>query len=227
MKRIRVLIADDHRLFLEGIRLTLDSAEDIEVVAEAQSGSQVIPLLRRTQPDIVLMDLRMPDFDGVAFLEWVRRQHPTIKVVVLSGFAEPELIEAVLKRGASAYVVKSIDPRDLPSVIRQAVEGSVYQPIAVPEAARGSAAKAAGLTEREVGILTAVARGLSNDAIGKELWVAPQTVKFHLRNIYRKLGVANRTEAVRYAYAHGLVENPFYQVGSDVGSVGDSVSKER
>ena len=130
-----------------------------------------------------------------------------MKVVVLSVSTDENVIQTVLKRGASAYIVKSINPIDLPSVLRQAMEGTVYSAIGLPEAG-DSAARAAGLTEREAAILSALARGLSNEAIGKELWVAEQTVKFHLTNIYRKLGVANRTEAARLAYQHGLVESP-------------------
>ncbi|MGZ4418694.1 MAG: LuxR C-terminal-related transcriptional regulator, partial [Gaiellaceae bacterium] len=153
-----------------------------------------------------LLDMRMPGMDGLTCLERIRKQYPRIKVVVLSVFREPEHIEAALKRGASGYIVKSVNPLDLPAALRQAFEGTVYHALGIAdddEPARGT-----GLTDRELGILKAVARGLSNQAIGKELWVTEQTVKFHLTNIYRKLGVANRTEAARYAYQHSLVESP-------------------
>jgi DNA-binding NarL/FixJ family response regulator len=130
---------------------------------------------------------------------------------VLSVFSDPEHIQAALKRGASGYIVKSVNPIDLPSALRQAVEGTVYHAVGFPDVDDESNAKAAGLTEREIAILKAVARGLSNQAIGRELWVTEQTVKFHLTNIYRKLGVANRTEAARYAYQHGLVESPAFE----------------
>jgi DNA-binding NarL/FixJ family response regulator len=109
--------------------------------------------------------------------------------------------------GPEGYIVKSISPIDLPAALRQAIEGNVFSAIGMPEH-NDSAARAAGLTDRETAILTALARGLSNEAIGKELWVAEQTVKFHLTNIYRKLGVSNRTEAARLAYQNGLVEMP-------------------
>jgi DNA-binding NarL/FixJ family response regulator len=114
-----------------------------------------------------------------------------------------------LRRGATAYIVKSIDPDDLPATLRQALEGNLHTALGIDSDER-SGAKALGLTEREVTILGALARGLSNDEIAKEFWVAPQTVKFHLTNIYRKLGVKNRTEATRLAYQHGLVESPIY-----------------
>lgn len=208
---MKVLIADDHRLMLEGIRRALEDTDEIEVVGEAHSGSQVLPLVGRTNPDVVLLDIRMPEMDGFACLDLIRKRYPKVKVVVLSVFSDPEHIQAALKRGASGYIVKSVNPLDLPSAIRQAVEGTVYHAVGLPEIDDATTARAAGLTEREIAILKAVARGLSNQAIGKELWVTEQTVKFHLTNIYRKLGVANRTEAARHAYQHGLVESPAFE----------------
>jgi DNA-binding NarL/FixJ family response regulator len=192
---------------LEGIRRALEDVEGFEIVGEAYTGSQVLPLVGRTNPDVVLLDIRMPQMDGLTCIELIRKRHPKVKIVVLSVFNDPEHIQAALKRGASGYIVKSVNPLDLPSALRQALEGTVYHALGVPET-DDSSAKEAGLTERELAILKAVARGLSNQAIGKELWVTEQTVKFHLTNIYRKLGVANRTEAARYAYQHGLVESP-------------------
>jgi DNA-binding NarL/FixJ family response regulator len=144
--------------------------------------------------------------DGLTCIELIRKRHPKVKVVVLSVFNDPDRIQAALRRGASGYIVKSVNPLDLPSALRQALEGTVYHALGLPDIDDEASAKSAGLTEREIAILKAVARGLSNQAIGKELWVTEQTVKFHLTNIYRKLGVANRTEAARYAYQHGLVE---------------------
>ena len=204
---MKVLIADDHRLIIEGVRRALEEAADFEVVGECSSGSQVLPMVGRTNPNVVLLDLRMPGADGLSCLTRIRSQYPEVKVVILSSSTDEKVIANVLKRGASAYVVKSVNPVDLPSVLRQAVDGTVFSAIGLPEA-EGSPARAAGLTERETAILSALARGLSNEAIAKELWVAEQTVKFHLTKIYRKLGVANRTEAARLAYQNGLVESP-------------------
>ncbi len=203
---MRVLIADDHKLIVDGIKRALESSSDFEVVGEANSGSQVLPLVGRTNPDLVLLDLRMPGADGLTCLTQIRKRYPHIKVVVLSVSTDENVIQTALKRGASAYIVKSVNPIDLPSALRQAMEGTVYSAIGLE--ARDNPARVAGLTERETAILSALARGLSNEAIGKELWVAEQTVKFHLTNIYRKLGVSNRTEAARLAYQHGLVESP-------------------
>ena len=209
---MKVLIADDHRLMVEGIRRALAEAEDIEIVAEATSGSQVLPLVRRTSPDVVLLDMRMPEMDGLACLDLIKKHCPNVKVVVLSVYGEPEHIQAAFRHGATGYIVKSVNPRDLPSAIRQALEGSVFHALGMPESSEESVGKANGLTERELAILKAVARGLSNQAIGKELWVTEQTVKFHLTNIYRKLHLANRTEAARYAYQYGLVDSPLYEL---------------
>jgi NarL family two-component system response regulator LiaR len=211
---VRVVIADDHRLVLDGIKRALESDGGFEIVGETQSGTQVLPLVKLTQPDVVMLDLRMPEVDGLVCLDQIKRRYPETKVIVLSVSADRNLIDNVLKRGASAYIVKSVNPVDLPSVIRQAIEETVYTAIGLPDDPSSRAAKAAGLTERELAILTALARGMSNAAIAKQLWVAQQTVKFHLTNIYRKLGVANRTEAARYAYQQGLIESPL-QEGDD------------
>jgi DNA-binding NarL/FixJ family response regulator len=200
---MRVLLADDHRLTLEGIRCALEGAEDIEVVGAATDGSQVLPLIGQTNPDVVLLDIRMPQLDGLTCLDRIAKRYPKLKVVAFSSFDDPGHIDAALRRGACGYIVKSIDPRDLPSAIRQAVEGTFYYVLS--HGGDESTLKASGLTEREILILKEVAAGLSNDAIGRKLWLSEQTVKFHLHKVYRKLGVANRTEAARYAYEHGLL----------------------
>jgi len=209
---MKVLIADDHRLMVEGVKKALNEAGDFEVVGEAENGAQVMPLVSRLRPDLVLLDLRMPQMDGLQCLAEIRARYPETKVVILSVSTDPDVIQAVLKRGAAAYIVKSVNPADLPSALRQAAEGTVFTAIGLPEDGT-TVAKEVGLTDRELVILDALARGLSNSAIGKELWVAEQTVKFHLTNIYRKLGAANRTEAVRRAYELGLIESPLYDKG--------------
>jgi len=209
---MRVLIADDHRLMIEGIRLALAEHPEIEIVGEAISGSKVLPLVGQTSPDIVLLDIRMPGMDGLTCLELIRRRHPDVKVVMLSGSQETEQIQAALKRGASGFIVKTVDPFEIPAILQQVAGGSasstVYQAWGAVDIDHDRIARARGLTTREIAILKAVARGLSNNLIAKELWVTEQTVKFHLTNIYRKLDVVNRTAATRFAYQHGLVEPP-------------------
>ena len=208
---LKVVIADDHRLILDGIKNALVEDGGFEIVGEATSGERVLPIVGQTSPDLVVLDLRMPGMDGLTCLDQIKKRHPSVKVVILSVSTDERLIETILARGASAYIVKSVNPIDLPAALRQAVDGTVFSAIGLPEATAPGAAKAAGLTDRELAILSALARGLSNGQIGKELWIAEQTVKFHLTNVYRKLGVANRTEAARFAYQQGLVESPLYE----------------
>lgn len=202
---MRVLIADDHGLFRDGIRQALEAVEGIEVVAEATSGAEVVPLIARSDPDVVVLDVRMPKLDGLGCLERIRKLHPKVKVVMLSAFSDPEHVQAAFKRGANAYIVKTVDPLDLPAALRQVLDTTIYFPLsfARPEEENELVAS---LTEREISMLKALARGLSNNAISREFWVTEQTVKFHLTNIYRKLGVKNRTEATRFAYQNGLAE---------------------
>jgi DNA-binding NarL/FixJ family response regulator len=207
-KTMRVVIADDHQLMLEGIRRALEADGGFEIVGETRNGEEVPGLVDRTHPDLVLLDMRMPNMDGLACLEAIKSTHADTKIVMLSASQDEQLIEAALRRGASAYLVKNIDPSDLPSTLRQALEGNIYRPVGNVPDAEPANARAAGLTEREISILKAVARGLSNDEIAKEFWVARQTVKFHLTNIYRKLSVRNRAEAIRHAYGLGLIDQP-------------------
>jgi DNA-binding NarL/FixJ family response regulator len=192
---------------LQGIRRVLEDVPDIEVVGEAGSGSQVLPLIGQTDPDLVMLDIRMPQLDGLGCLDRIRKRYPNVKVVMLSAYTDREHIAAALKRGASAYIAKTVNPLDLASALRQAFDGTVYTAYTTVEGDDETPGATLGLTEREVSMLRAVARGLSNKAISREYWVTEQTVKFHLGNIYRKLDVTNRTEATRYAYEHGLLES--------------------
>jgi DNA-binding NarL/FixJ family response regulator len=201
---LKIVIADDHRLTLDGVRGVLDGEPDIEVVGEAYSGEEVLPLVRATKPDVVLLDLRMPKVDGLACLDMLRKNYPCVKVVMFSATTTPEEIASALRRGARAYILKSVNPLDLAAALRHAVDETVYS--APPQIDLAKPDEQSDLTDRERMILAAVTRGLPNKAISKELWVTEQTVKFHLSNIYRKLGVANRTAAVRFAQEHGLLE---------------------
>lgn len=207
---MRVVIADDHRLMLDGIRRALEGDGSFEIVGETQDGTQVLSIVERTSPDLVLLDVRMPRMDGLACLDEIRKRYPEIKVVMLSASTSPELIAAALRRGASAYLSKSVDPSDLPSTLRQVAGGNVWSSSGSTTEEGDDDAKALGLTDREIAILQALARGLSNAEIAKELWITQQTVKFHLTNIYRKLGAKNRTQATRMAHQRGLVDSPLY-----------------
>jgi DNA-binding NarL/FixJ family response regulator len=211
MRRLKVLIVDDHWLILRAVRSLLSHEEDIEVVGEADSGEKVLPLVGQTGPDAVLLDVRMPGMDGLTVLERLREKYPSVAVVMLSGIDDPALVRAALERGASAFVLKHVDPRDLGSALRQSVTGTIFRPLDLLNAAQ-SAFEETGLTKRELSILEELPAGGSNQQIAKRLFLAEQTVKFHLTNIYRKLGVSTRTEALRFAYERGLVERPLSYV---------------
>ena len=204
---IRLLIADDHRLILRALHRVLATADDIEIVAEARRGSQVLPLLHQHEPDVCLLDLHMPEMDGLTCVDRIRKAGSDVRVVMLTAANEPERADDAFARGADGYISKSVDPLELADAVRRVHAGERVQLGITDQPASNDEA---GLTERETSILQAVARGLSNQAISKECWITEQTVKFHLTNIYRKLGVKNRTEATRLAYQHGLVESPIY-----------------
>jgi two-component system, NarL family, nitrate/nitrite response regulator NarL len=203
---LKVLIADDHPLMLQGIRRALEASENIEVVGEAHSGEEVLALVERRNPDLVLLDLHMPGIGGLECIAELKRIWPDVKSVVISASDDRVSIDSALLAGASAYILKSVSPVDIPSVLRQAWAGAVYH---VPSAARprdGAEPTAGGpdLTPREATILMAIASGSTTKAISQELWLSQHTVKFHLTNIYRKLGVSNRSGAVRYAFENDL-----------------------
>jgi DNA-binding NarL/FixJ family response regulator len=173
-------------------------------VATTNSGADVADLVARHHPDIVVMDLRMPGVDGLQALDRIRARDKSVKVVILSASDRPEEIQGALARGANGYILKSVNPIDLPSALRQVHDGTVFHGGVSGSAPAQSPAQAAGLTDREVTLVRALARGLSNKQISQELWITEQTVKFHLSNIYRKLDVSNRTGAVRWAHENGL-----------------------
>jgi DNA-binding NarL/FixJ family response regulator len=192
---LRVAIADDHRLMLDGIKRALETAPDIRVVGEAMSGEEILALVPKVRPDVVILDMRMPKGDGLSTLGQLRKVYPDVKVIILSMYEDSEHIDRALHQGAAGYVVKSINPLDLPSTIRQVVEGNVFHPrgrggeggesgLVTGQTAPG------GLTERELARSRGWwPEGLSNLDIASKFNVTEQTVKFHLSNIYRKLGV--------------------------------------
>ena len=204
--RTRVLIADDHPLILAGIRRALDRSDGVEVVGEATSGQQVLAMVERRRPEVVLLDLYMPGLSGAQLIGQIRAQWPEIKTIVLSANEDRGSIDSALNAGASAYIVKSVNPSDLSAVIRQVAGGAVFHAPSRPAGSAPTAEQPAGpeLTERERTILAAIASGQTTAAISRELWVSEHTIKFHLTNIYRKLGVSNRAGAVRFAIENGL-----------------------
>jgi DNA-binding NarL/FixJ family response regulator len=213
-RTLRIVLADNHPLMLAGIRSALEEVGGFDILGEVTQGKDLLPLVARTDPDVVLLDIQIPGLDGLETLDTFRNEFPHVRVIVLSVLAAFDQIQVALARGAAAYIVKTINPSDLAPAIRHAVEGTVYHVVGTPEASELAMVRAAGLTERELTIIKAVARGLSNQAIAKELWVTEQTVKFHLTNVYRKINAKNRTEAARCAYQLGLVEAPALEAAS-------------
>jgi two-component system nitrate/nitrite response regulator NarL len=196
-----VLLADDHGVARLGVRVALEADGGFRVVAEAEHGGEVLPLVERHAPDLVLLDLRLPGLTGFGCLELLARRHPGVAVVVLTVSESRDDVREAIRRGACGYIAKSIEPGRLPDALRSALAGAVVRP--------EGAAEPAGdlrLTARETRILRGVARGLTNRAIAEELWVTEQTVKFHLTNVYRKLGASNRTMAARRAISLGLAD---------------------
>jgi DNA-binding NarL/FixJ family response regulator len=200
---VKIVIADDRPLVLAGIRRALERDGGFELVGEATTSAEVLPLVQRTSPDAVLLNRSLPGLDALSFLD--RLADDPVQVVLLSGEDDPEDAQAAFSRGAAGYLIERIDPSDLPSAVRQAIFRTAYHARGLPALSEHLAGRDAGLSERELAVVKALARGLSNQAIGEELHVTEQTVKFHLTNVYRKLGVANRTETVRWAIGRGLV----------------------
>ena len=208
-QRIRVLITDDHPLVLIGIRRALEADGGFTIVGEAHDAAELLPLVGRTDAEVVLLDFTMPGMSGFDCMDRLAKRYGTdLKIVVIGTESDPALIEAVFRHGAAGYVLKTVDVRDLGPSIRQALDGTAFHAYGLPAINDDTVARDAGLSRRESEMLRAVARGLSNNGISKELWVTEQTVKFHLTNVYRKLGVTNRTEAARWALARGIQVDP-------------------
>jgi DNA-binding NarL/FixJ family response regulator len=198
----------------------------LTVVGTATSGREGLALVTEHRPDVLVTGIQMPegDLDGIELVRKGNEAVPTLRGIVLSVYDDTKHIDAALAAGAVAYVIKTAHPDDLRSAIRQAFAHSVYLPGSRPAAAQTSSRAATedlpDLTRRELEILQLVAEGHSNTQLAKMLWVTEQTVKFHLSNVYRKLDVANRTEASRWAQLHGLLGSPQKQeqlAGASVG----------
>jgi NarL family two-component system response regulator LiaR len=207
---IRVLSVDDHEILRGGIQYLLLAVEDIELVGEALSGEQALELCDTLQPDVILMDMRMPGMDGIQTTQLVRERHPDIKVLALTSFEEEEMIQQAMQAGAIGYLQKGISVDDLAAAIRAAQAG---KPTLSPEAFKVLVQSGESqpqqpdfeLTARELQVLEMLVQGLSNTEIADRLVITVATVKYHISNILKKLGATNRTEAAALAIQHELV----------------------
>jgi DNA-binding NarL/FixJ family response regulator len=207
LRPIRVLVADDHGLIREAIRLALGPERDIEIVGEAERGDEVLVRVRESRPNLLLLDIKMPGLDGLEVLDRVRAEYPNLKTAMLSAIDEPQVAEQALHRGAVAYLGKRIDPAALASTIRQIMDGQIsMETFGLARKTVEGSGPDPGLSPRESEILKRVAAGRSNREIAKELWLSEHTVKYHLTNVYRKLGVSGRTDAARYAFEHAIAD---------------------
>jgi DNA-binding NarL/FixJ family response regulator len=202
------IIADPHPLWLDAVEQVLDGI-GIRTVGKTTSATEAVELVRTVEPDILIAELAGSDgqLDGLTLLEEVRECEGT-RSIVLSLHHEPRHIDAALAAGAVAYVIKTAHPDDLASAIRQAFDHSIYlsnSTVMTRSSREAMEDEGPGLTRRELEILRLVAEGHSNAQLARMLWVTEQTVKFHLSNVYRKLGVSNRTEASRWAQLNGLL----------------------
>lgn len=208
-KPIRVMLVDDHAVVRSGLGAFLTVFDDLELVGEASSGEEAVHLCGRYQPDVVLMDMVMPEMDGVAATRAIVQKYSHIKIIALTSFKEDELVRGALQAGAISYLLKNVAADDLADAIRAAYAG---KSILAPEAAQSLIKQATqppklgfDLTAREKEVLALMVEGLSNPDIAERMVVSQSTVKFHVSNVLSKLGASSRTEAVAAALQHNLV----------------------
>jgi len=208
-KTIRVMLVDDHNVVRSGLATFLRAYEDLELVGEAKNGSEAVNLCRLKKPDVILMDLVMPEMDGIAATRAILADYPEIKIVAMTSFEEEELVQGVLAAGAISYLLKNVTADGLAKAIRDAVLGrSTLSPEAarvLVQATRSPKQPWLELTEREVGVLNLVVQGQSNRQIADALFISVATVKAHISSILSKLQVSSRAEAIAYAIKHKVV----------------------
>ena len=205
---IRVLITDDHKVVRRGLRGFLELDPELEVVGEASNGEEAVELVRRLEPDVVLMDLLMPVMDGIEATRVIRSEMPEVEVVALTSVLEDVSVTGAIRAGAIGYLLKTTEADELCEAIKAAAAGKVQL---APEAAARlmrevrTPASLTPLTERETEVLKLVARGKTNRQISRELFIGEKTTKSHVHSILRKLNVKSRTQAALYAVRVGLV----------------------
>jgi DNA-binding NarL/FixJ family response regulator len=214
-ERIRVMVADDHAIVREGIKALLELQEDIDVVAEARSSIECLGRIEEVLPDVILMDLKMPGIDGIEATRLVKEKWPQTKVILLTNYDDEEYVMESIKAGADGYVLKDVKKGDLFKIIRGVLQDrSFIDPIvthklfhSIKESSTSTETQVSRpvLSHRELEILTHIVEGKSNKDIAHAIHLSPDTVKTHLRNIYQKLGVNNRSQAARTAIQGKLV----------------------
>jgi len=215
MNKIRVLIADDHALFREGTHSLIDHEKDMEVVGEASDGEETVKLVKELHPHLVLMDIAMPRVNGIEATRRIKTDNPATAVLILTAYDNDQYIVALLEAGAAGYLLKNVSGSDLVNAIRSvhAGEAVLHPTIAqkvfsrLGESSRSAEepAQPAELSEREMEILKLAAKGMSNQDIAAQLYLSRRTVQAHLANIFRKIDVGSRTEAVLQALRKGWV----------------------
>jgi DNA-binding NarL/FixJ family response regulator len=214
-RQIRVALADDQRLLREGLRIILEAAPDILVVGEAEDGVAATTLAAEVQPDVMLMDIRMPRQDGIAATEIIHKTHPTIRILLLTTYDTPELVIEGLRAGAMGYLLKDCSAEELYAAVRAVARGQVLlQAISAAQVLAGltlpsppqpqEQVEALGLTERERDVLRLIMQGRTNREIAAELYVSETTVKTHINHIFAKLGAHDRAHAVVLAHRLGF-----------------------
>jgi DNA-binding NarL/FixJ family response regulator len=204
---VRVVLADDHLVVRTGLRGMLESDADVEIVGEASTGHEAIEIAASSGADLVLMDLRMPELDGVAATKQLRERHPAVQVLILTTYDTDADILRAIEAGATGYLLKDATRDELLKAIHMAAAGeSALAPsVASRLVDRMRSPRSATLSAREIEILELVAKGLSNKEIGERLYISEATVKTHLLHVFSKLGVSDRTQAVTEAVGRGIV----------------------
>ena len=206
---IQVMLVDDHNVVRSGLATFLKAYDDLELVAEAKNGLEALNLCHQKKPDVILMDLMMPEMDGISATRAILEAYPDIKIIAMTSFEEDELVQGVLAAGAISYLLKNVTSDELAKAIRDAALGrSTLSPEAarvLVQATRPSKQPLFDLTEREMEVLNLVVQGQSNQQIADALFISVATVKAHISSILSKLQVSSRAEAITYALKHKLV----------------------
>ncbi|HFK1405614.1 TPA: response regulator [Bacillus cereus] len=214
--KIKVLLVDDHTVVLKGLAFFLSTQEDLELVGEANNGKEALVKVGETNPDVILMDLYMPEMDGVEATVYIKKEYPNVKVIVLTSFSDQAHVLPALRAGASGYILKDVEPDQLVEAIRSAYKGNIQlhpdianallsQTLPVEEKEEEPSIQVDVLTARENEVLQLLAKGMSNKEIASVLVITEKTVKAHVSSILSKLNLSDRTQAALYAMKNGIV----------------------